>query len=115
MAIEAFLVGTCGLSEHEAALTSWTEFTLRLKGHEKETQRKWELARWMAWQTMLLSPNIKPGNKPKTPHAFCPFPWEELDNEALKKKADQCKVTEDEKNELNRIFAEIERNAQQKG
>lgn len=66
------------------------------------------MARWIAWQNMLLSPNIKPVNKPRTPTAFCRFPWEEAEDEELKRKAKEYRVTPEEIAELNRIFAEVE-------
>lgn len=62
----------------------------------------------MAWQEVLLSPNIKPYNKPKTPQAFCRFPWEESQDDELKRKAEQYRITPEEEAELNRIFKEIE-------
>ena len=73
------------------------------------------MARWMAWQNMMLSPNIKPVNKPKTPIAFCRFPWEEPVEDELKRKAEEYRVTEEEIAELNRIFAEVEAAQKQNG
>ena len=66
------------------------------------------MARWIAWQNMMLSPHIKPVNKPKTPTAFCRFPWDEPEGDELKRKAEQYRVTPEEIAELNRIFAEVE-------
>ncbi len=62
----------------------------------------------MMWQEMLLSPNIKPGHKPKTPQAFCRFPWEQSEAEELAEKAKKYKVTPEEVAELNRIMQEYE-------
>jgi len=57
---------------------------------------------------MLLSPNIKPGNKPKTPQSFCRFPWETPEAEELRKKAEQYRVTPEEEEALNKILTEWE-------
>lgn len=62
----------------------------------------------MMWQEMLLSPNIKPGHKPKTPQAFCRFPWEQTEAEELAEKAKQYRITPEEEAELNRILKEWE-------
>lgn len=62
----------------------------------------------MMWQEILLSPNIKQGHKPKSPQAFCRFPWEPSEAEELKQKAEAYKITPEEEAELNRIIAEWE-------
>lgn len=62
----------------------------------------------MVWQNVLLSPNIKKIDKPKTPQAFCRFPWEESEDVELKKKAEEYRITPEEEAELNRIFKEFE-------
>ena len=107
-AIEAFLVGRCGLTEEQAARTGYHEYLLRVKGKDEELQERWALARWMMWQEMLLSPNIKQGHKPRTPQAFCRFPWEQSEAEELAEKAKQYRSTPEEVTELNRIMAEWE-------
>lgn len=101
-------MGRCGLTERQAALTSWHEYNLRVKGKEKEMQERWTLVRWQMWQHMLLSPNIKASNKPKTPQAFCRFAWEQEAESEVIEKAKQYRVTEAEKTELNRIISEWE-------
>lgn len=53
---------------------------------------------------MLLSPNIKPASKPKTVQAFCRFPWEVQTDAELKEKAEACKISPAELNELNEII-----------
>ena len=62
----------------------------------------------MMWQEMMLSPNIKPAHKPKTPQAFCRFPWEQSADEELAEKAKAYRITPEEEAELNRIMAEYE-------
>ena len=69
----------------------------------------------MAWQNMMLSPNIKPVNKPKSPMAFCRFPWEEPEDDEIRRKAEKYRVTDEEIAELNRIFAEVEAAKKQNG
>lgn len=106
--IEAFLVGQCGLTEEQAAFTSWHEYQLRLEGKSKELQERWSLARWICWQQHLLSPHIKQGKKARTPQAFCRFPWEESEEEEIKRKAEEYRITPEQEAELNRIMAEWE-------
>ena len=62
----------------------------------------------MMWQEILLSPNIKPGHKPRTPQNFCRFPWEQSEEDELKQKAQAYRITPEEEAELNRIIAEWE-------
>lgn len=79
-----------------------------------ESQERWALARWMMWQEMLLSPHIKPANKPKTPQFFCRFPWEQPEAEELAEKAKQFRITPEQEAELNRIMKEFEASQAQK-
>ena len=58
----------------------------------------------MAWQNVLLSPNIKQHNKPKSPQAFLPFPWEKPSDEELAEKAQKYRLTDAEVVELNKIL-----------
>ncbi len=62
----------------------------------------------MMWQEMMLSPNIKPAHKPKTPQAFCRFPWEQSADEELAEKSKAYRITPEEEAELNRIMKEWE-------
>ena len=66
------------------------------------------MVRWMMWQEVLLSPNIKRHDKPKTPQAFCRFPWEESEEVEMAEKAKQYRITPEEEAELNKIFKEFE-------
>lgn len=79
-----------------------------MKGKDIESQERWSIARWMVWQEMLLSPNIKPHHKPKSPQAFCRFPWERPEAEELAEKAKQYQVTPEEETALNKILTEWE-------
>ena len=71
-------------------------------------QERWTVARWMAWQNVLLSPNIKPHNKPKTAQSFCRFPWEVPEADELAEKAKQFRVTAEEEAKLNKIMSDWE-------
>lgn len=62
----------------------------------------------MAWQNLLLSPNIKPGRKPRSVQAFCRFPWEQSDADELAQKARDYRITPAEEAELNRMLHEWE-------
>lgn len=79
-----------------------------MKGKEEEIHEHWTLVRWLAWQEMLLSPNIKPAHKPKTPQSFCRFPWEQENIKELEEKARQYQVTPEEESALNKILQEWE-------
>lgn len=92
------------MTEREAALTSYPEYLLRLNGKIEKDREKWELARWICWQQMLLSPNIKPGHKPNTAKGYCTFPWERETAEELKQKAAECRITPEQEAELNEII-----------
>lgn len=96
------------MTEDQAARTSWHEYELRRKGKDEEIHEHWSLIRWLAWQEMLLSPNIKPAHKPKTPLTFCRFPWEQPDQDELVEKAREYKVTPEEEVALNKILQDWE-------
>lgn len=83
------------------------EYRLLLKGYDQKEQREWERLRWDAWQRVLLSPDIKPGKKPRTARAFVRFPWEEPEAEEMKRRAKESRVTEEEMAVLNAIFEQI--------
>lgn len=55
-----------------------------------------------------MNPYIKPP-KAKTLQSYCRLPWEEMTEEEAREAAVDCRVTEDEAAELERIFAEIEK------
>ena len=75
--IQAFLVGRCGKTIREAALTSYTEFELLAEGKRKEEQAEWERARWMIYMDWAISPNLK--RRPHKPQDVIRFPWERED------------------------------------
>lgn len=52
------------------------EFLYRLDGKNEALKDAWTLGRWMRWTAMLLSPDIKAHNKPRSPRAWIPFAWE---------------------------------------
>ena len=72
----------------------------------EEMHQNWEIARWMAWQQVLLSPDIKPAQKPHTPKAFMTFPWEKPDAGEIERMKEDSVVTESEAIELTKIFAD---------
>lgn len=101
------------MTERQAALTTMHEFTLRLKGKEKEEQKRFEVARWLAWRLMV--PYYKQGQTPSTARQYFPFPWdpgrittEEQAREAL----ERSRVTEEETAVLNKVFEELNRKLQ---
>lgn len=72
--IEAFLVGRCGRTVREAAMTSLREYNLLVEGNNARIQEEWEQLRWQAYMQWSISPNLK--RRPKTPQDIIRFPWE---------------------------------------
>lgn len=105
--VEAFLIGRCGRTEREAALTGYHEYVRLREGKERELQEQYEVARWICFNIMQLNPNIKPYNKPKTLQAYARFPWERMTVEEAAEAQQKCGVSEEEAAVLNRIFDEI--------
>lgn len=75
--IEAFLVGRCGKTVREAAMTSLEEFNLLMEGHNGKVQEEWERTRWQVFMQWAISPNLK--KRPRTPQDIVRFPWEKND------------------------------------
>lgn len=98
--IQAFLVGRCGKTIREAALTSYEEFTLLAEGKQKDDQAEWERARWMVFMDWAISPNLK--QRPHTPQDVIRFPWEE--KKGSKEVKDVEPLTEEEIQKISRIF-----------
>ena len=73
--IEAFLVGRCGKTIREAAMTSLAEYEMLMEGHNRRMQNEWERTRWMVFMEWSISPNLK--RRPRTPQDVVRFPWEE--------------------------------------
>lgn len=96
------------MTERQAALTGMREYQLRVEGKEKDAQELWGIARWIAWQGMLMSPYIKQHNKPTSAQGFCRFPWETPEAEEIAEKAKQYRVTPEEETALNKILMEWE-------
>ena len=92
----------------QAAATSMHEYLVRLEGAQHKERERWELARWICWHQMRLSPNIPKHSTSSTPKAFCRFPWEAPSDEELKAKAEEYRITEEEIEELNKIFASLD-------
>ena len=106
--IEAFLIGRCGKTEREAALTSRRGYELLVKGKDAELRERMELARWTVFHIYSQNPYIKPP-RAKTPQAYLSFPWETPTEAEVEQAAQSCHVSEAEAAELDRIFAELRR------
>jgi hypothetical protein len=97
--IQAFLVGRCGKTLREAALTSLEEFNLLAEGFTQNQRETWERERWRVYMDWAISPNLK--RRPRTPQDVVRFPWEiEQTAEALHYEP----LTEAEINEISKIF-----------
>lgn len=78
------------------------EYWLRLDGFHRAQRRDYEGLRWLAWR--LLAPYYKKGQAPHTPQAFWRFEWEVPELEDVPEPED-CKLSEEQVGELNRIVA----------
>lgn len=101
--IEAFLVGRCGKTLREAAMTSVHEYNILVEGHNRKAQEEWEIRRWEVFMQWSVNPNLK--KRPHTPQDIVRFPWE---REQVKE-VNVEPLTEDEIGRLCDIF-KIERN-----
>lgn len=97
--IEAFLIGRCGKTITQSALTSLHEYELLVEGHAKVEQEQWERLRWEVFMQWAISPNLK--RRPRTPQDIIRFPWEKEDTTEVK---DVEPLTENEIEQLSKIF-----------
>lgn len=104
--IEAFLVGRCGKTEREAALTTRREYDLLLDGKEKEARVRMEELRWLAFHIYAMNPYIKPP-RAHTAQDYVRFPWEAPKVEDVQQKKAACAVSQEEAELLNKIFADL--------
>ena len=103
-------MGRCGMTQAQAARTSFTEFLLRHRGAEEVEHERWELARWSAWHAYNLSPFLKPGNRPKRPQDIVTFPWEEDPKKKAKERKvtrKMARITDAERNALDAIMKDF--------
>lgn len=98
------------MTQAQAARTSLAELRHRIDAHNRELQEQWEIARWMRWHAVQLSPDIHSYNKPRTPLAMMRFPWEKPEVEM---KPQACRVTEDEAVGLEQIVADFYKRRQE--
>ena len=92
------MVGQCGMTQHQAALTSAGEYMQRREAYEKHQQLEWERCRWAAWS--IISPFLGK-NKPKTPAQWVRFPWEN------KPQSQMVEISEFQSNTLDDIFKDF--------
>lgn len=104
--IEAFLMGECGMTAQQAGFTTLREFNVKVNARQKAEEAKWERARWQMFLMLQMMPLIKPHSKPKSAQAWIRFPWEKAQNEN-QWTAEDCKVTDREKEQLTRIFQQF--------
>jgi hypothetical protein len=107
--IRAFLVGRCGKTLKEAAMTSLFEYELLADGFLKGEQEKWERVRWQVFMDWSISPNLK--HRPKKPQDVVRFAWEETEQP---KKVTYEPLTENEIMGLCEIF-KLDRNSIRNG
>ena len=100
------------MSQAQAARTSLAELRHLIEGHNRQVQEWWEIARWMRWHAVQLSPDIKSYNKPRSPKLMMRFPWEEPE---LDIKPEECHVTEDEARGLEAIMNDFIKRREEAG
>lgn len=91
------MIGHCGMTERQAAMTSVREFQLRVNGYKEKQQLEWERARWSAFS--IFSPFVK--NGPRTPKQWMRFPWEQPD--VVK----AVKIDSEQENTLNNLYMDF--------
>lgn len=108
--IEAFLVGRCGKTLKEAALTSLEEYKLLADGYNSREQEEWERVRWRVFMEWSISPNLK--RRPRKPQDVIRFPWEKEKTTDVKEVEP---LTENEIQQLSKIFGIARNNISNNG
>ena len=88
----------------QAARTSLPEVRHLVEAANRATQERWEIARWMRWHALQLSPDVKPYNKPKSPKAMMPFPWDEPEPEVT---VEDCYASDAELAIIREAFSKL--------
>lgn len=96
-----FLLGRCGYTWREVYLCPVIALQAAMRGKDEQDKLHWSIARWLAYQEMLLSPYIKSHLKPRSPVQFYRFPWEQQDQH------ESAKMTAAQEQELFRIIREF--------
>ena len=91
------MIGHCGMTERQAAMTSVREFQQRVNGYKEKQQLEWERARWTAFS--IFSPFVK--NGPRTPKQWMRFPWEQMDV------AKAVKIDSNQEDILNKLYKDF--------
>ena len=78
------------------------EYLLRSDGFTRARRLDYEHLRWLVWQMMM--PHYKKGRAPGSPKAFLRFGWEEMTDEEAAERLEECKVSDEEIEELNRLI-----------
>lgn len=91
------MIGHCGMTERQAAMTSVREYLLRLKAYREKQQMEWERCRWHAFS--IISPFLKKG--PKTPKQWVRFAWEQPDVVKI------VKVDNNQEDILNNLYKDF--------
>lgn len=97
--VQAFLVGRCGKTLREAAMTSEEEYRLLRDGYEAREREEWEKMRWRVYMEWSISPNLK--KRPQKPQDVIRFPWE---RETPPEIRNIEPLTEDEIMKISEIF-----------
>lgn len=95
------------MTEKQAALTSLTEYRLRVYGYERQQRQSWEVARWTAWHIYANNPYIKPAQKPRTPMDVCRFLWDENVKKKTRITRKDCHISKGKEKALNAIYADF--------
>ena len=84
------------------------------EGKDAEGRERMEVARWIAFHIYTQNPYIKPP-RASSVKAYCTFPWEApAEAEEAAAAAARCHVSEEEKAQLNSIFAQLHNQREEK-
>ena len=64
------------MSREQAGWCDYEQYRMLFDDEERRAREEWERARWMMYLMMQMHPYIKAHQKPGSPQAWIPFPWE---------------------------------------
>ena len=99
--IESFLVGHCGYTCEQVLDLTFRDYLHKREAFNQKSEQQWAMIRWGAWNHYILSPYIKPHQKPKSPSDLFKLPSER----AIRHVVDTR--TAEEKQEAREFFASM--------
>ena len=97
--IESFLVGHCGYTCEQVLDLTFRDYLHKREAYNQKVEQQWAMVRWEAWNHYILSPYIKPHQKPKSPVELFKLPSERVSLKVVDTRTDE------EKQETREFFA----------